>query len=153
MGRVAGNRQAEQLVLDELTTSGGTRVEGKLNVNTATETTLNSLPGMTSDIASAIVSRQSNGGFQRLSEILDIPGMSGPVLQQAAGSLSVSSTTFIVRVAGRAGRTTIYRQATIEMVNNLPVLRTVETPPFADMRSAWNWDDQATVETVVREGQ
>jgi hypothetical protein len=149
--RVGGNRQAQELVLNELSVGGGTRFEGRINVNTASETVLNSIPGMVPDVAAAIVSRQANGGFTRLSEILEIPGMAGTVLNQAAGALSVSSTTFIVRVQGVAGRTRVYREATVEMVDNLPVLRSVQSPPFAEMSARWGWEEEPSGETVIRE--
>ena len=60
--RVAGiNNQAAGIILDNFGINGEARTEGKINLNTAREEVLVTVEGVTSDIAQAIVSRQTTG--------------------------------------------------------------------------------------------
>jgi DNA uptake protein ComE-like DNA-binding protein len=140
-------------VIDNLTIGGAATVQGRVNVNTAGEAVLNSLPGMQSDIASAIVARQSSGGVQALSELLSIPGMSLQVLQQNIDLLAVSTNTFLVRVIGAAGDGRVALQATVAIQNNAVRVLKIEEMPFADMWSRWGWDQEPVTEVLIAEDQ
>lgn len=50
--------------------------KGKININTATQAELETLPGVGSSTASKIVSfRQSNGNFKKIEDIMNVPGI------------------------------------------------------------------------------
>ena len=89
-------------LLDIATFTNDRRVEGKINLNTAPQAVLRTLPAVSPALASAIVSRQS-AGFRSLSELASVPGAAPPRLAQLAGSFTVGSDTWIVRAYGRSG--------------------------------------------------
>ncbi|MBS1724088.1 MAG: general secretion pathway protein GspK [Armatimonadetes bacterium] len=148
LAAVGANRQAQRAVLDELTISTTTRSEGKLNLNTASETVLNTLPALTPDIVQAILTRQQQG-FAQLSDVLDVPGMSGNALTGSVDAFTVQSSAYRIRVEGRCGAARVFREVLVTVDNNAPKIAKVETPPFADMTARWNWPDEATQTTPV----
>ena len=139
-GRASGLSQAQYgTVLDKLTVSSTTSLRGKLNLNTASEAALSTLPNLTSDLAQAIVQRQSTG-FAALSELLEIPGFNNQqTLQNVADYFCVSSQYFIVRVIGEAGGTQVALEATIDLRSGKPRVVTMTEPPFSDMATRWGW--------------
>lgn len=140
------------IILDNFVVGGGQVANGKININTASESVLASIPGITSDIAQAITARQSVG-YQALSEITTIPGMTMPVLQQTADFFTIASTMFLVRVIGNASRSSYALQALVAIDENGPrIVKRVE-PPFYDMRTYWRWDADPTADVIVWESQ
>lgn len=146
----AGNRQMERVIVDELTTSGATRVEGRINLNTASESVLATLPSIQPDIAQALYSRQAQG-FLRLSDLLDVPGVTGPTLIDTLDRVTVQSSAFWVRIEGRAGRERVWRQALITIAADRPRVIRVEEPPFSDMATRWGWPAEPTITTTLGE--
>jgi len=142
----AGNRQTERVIVDELTTSGATRVEGRINLNTASEQVLATLPSVPPDVVQALFSRQGQG-YLRLSDVLDVPGMTGTTLTGSLDRLTVQSSAFWVRVEGRAGAERVRKQALIVLGQDRPRLVRVEEPPFTDMSTRWGWPEAATLTT------
>jgi type II secretory pathway component PulK len=137
-------------ILDNFVVGGGQAASGKINLNTAPEAVLASVPGMTQDIAAAIVSRQS-AGFQSLGELSTVPGMTVPVLAQTADAFTVASSMFLVRVLGTAGRTTVPLQAVVVLEDAGPrVIKRIE-PPFFDMANYWRWTPETTADVIVWE--
>lgn len=147
---VGNDRDAQRIVLDELTTSAAPRIEGKINLNTASESVLNTVPNLPPDVVSSIVSRQEQG-FTRLSDLLDIPGLSGATLTDTIDLFEVSSQTFLVRAMGVAGDTFVSREAVVEFTNGTARVLRVVDPPFADMRSRWGWATETTNEITLLE--
>lgn len=94
--------EAQKQLLDVAGFSDEKRVEGKVNLNTASQATLRTLPSVTPALASAIVSRQP-AGFHSLSELANVPGADPPRLAQIADHFTVGSDTWIVRAYGRSG--------------------------------------------------
>lgn len=141
------------IILDNYTVAAGGQVEnGKININTASEGVLASMPGVTSDIAQSIVARQPTT-FQSLGEITTIPGMTMPVLQQCADLLTIGSSMFIVRVVGTAGSTSVALQALVTIeADGLRVLKRLE-PPFYDMPGYWRWEQETFADVILWEGQ
>jgi type II secretory pathway component PulK len=143
--------QNARLILDNLAINSQTRVEGKINPNTATEAVLNSLPNMTPDIAAAIVARQGTG-FTGLGDLVDVPGLNNmTLLQQLADFFEVRSTVFRIRVMGKAGQTTVPLEAIVEMLNGQPRLLRIEEPAYPDVVTRWAWQEEPTVETTLKE--
>jgi general secretion pathway protein K len=149
--RVPGiDNRAAGILVDNFALGGAPRFEGRINVNTATEAVLATIPGITSDVAQAIYGRQSTG-LTALSELLQVPGYTLQVMQQSIDRLTISSETFIVRTEGTAGSTTVSLEAIISLNGGRPhVIKTYE-PPYSTMRTFWQWSDATTSETVITE--
>jgi competence ComEA-like helix-hairpin-helix protein len=77
-------------ILDCLCMTDSTENRGAININTAPYEVLLALPGMTSDLAKAIISyRESNGSFATIADLLNVPGMTEPTdLKTAASSIA-----------------------------------------------------------------
>ncbi|MFY9233861.1 MAG: helix-hairpin-helix domain-containing protein [Fimbriimonadaceae bacterium] len=149
--RVQGvNAQNAAAIVDNLWISGATTVEGRINVNTASELVLSTLPGMEPDVAAAIVGRQ-NTAVQSLSELLSIPGFGLEVLQQTVDRLTTGTQVFLVRVIGVAGDTQVALQATLVIDAEGPNVLKIERMPFANMWERWGWEQETTSETVISE--
>ena len=68
--------------------------EEGVNVNTATQEELASVPGLNADLAKAIVSyREEMGDFMSIDELSDVPGMSKENLEQAKEVLRVDAVS------------------------------------------------------------
>ncbi|MFQ3586840.1 MAG: helix-hairpin-helix domain-containing protein [Fimbriimonadaceae bacterium] len=144
------NRQAQRTILDELTISGAARVEGRINLNTADEPVLSTVPGLTPDIVQSILTRQVQG-FERLSDILDVPGMTGNTLVQSIDSFSVQSTGFRVRVEGSSGTAKVWLEAFVEIVDGQPRIARVEEAIVPNMPLRWRWPEVAPTQTPLEE--
>jgi type II secretory pathway component PulK len=136
-------------LIDNFTVGAAARVEGRINLNTGTESVLAAIPGFTQDITNSIVSRQTNGGFTALSELLTIPGITVQVMAGAVDQIAVGSDTFVIRVIGTAGQTSVGLEGIVRLVNNQPVLEKVSETPLRDMRALWNWQDDTTNEVDI----
>lgn len=63
-----------------------------VNVNTATQQELSSVPGLNADLARAIVQyREEMGDFMSIDELADVPGMNKDALEQARQTLRVDA--------------------------------------------------------------
>jgi DNA uptake protein ComE-like DNA-binding protein len=125
----------------------------KVDLNTANQAVLMCIPGVTSEAAQAIITRQSNSGFTSLGQVTQVPGVTLQVLQQSADSFTINSQAFIVRVIGTAGNVSVPLEAVITLGNNTANLIKIYHPPFNDMRSHWHWDNQSTNDVDLRTGQ
>ncbi len=135
------------LLLDGLTLDTTDSVFGRVNLNTATEQTLNLLPGITPDVTQAIVSRQ--GTFLGLGDLAGVPGMSLALLGQVAGLVTISSEAFIVRVIGQYGSAQYAIQAIVTIEESGPVVKKIERYPFFDAALRWGWAETADTQTVL----
>jgi DNA uptake protein ComE-like DNA-binding protein len=134
-------------------TTGGQNQNGKINLNTATEEVLLTVPNLPPDVASAIVTRQSSG-FTELGDLTDVPGMNNlALLQQTAGFFEVNSQTFLVRVLAKIGATQVAMQATVLMQNGAPRVVRIEQPPYANVLEIWGWEDQPVATTTLKGSQ
>ena len=90
-------------IADELTVADGD-LKGAVNINTASLDVLSCLPGVTRDLAQAIISyRQSAGFFPNVSYLLKVDGMTRDIFKQLAPRVSVRSDTFRILCEGRVG--------------------------------------------------
>ncbi len=138
------------VLLDRFSASSAVRLEGKINVNTATEEVLATLPGITTDIASSIVTQQSTG-LTDLSQLLTVPGMTVQTVAPIADDLTVGSDTFLVRSRGTAGGISVCLEATVQVQNGIAIVQSIRDTPFADMLDHWGWSPDTTNETVLVE--
>lgn len=136
-------------LLDNLTLDTNDTMPGKVNLNTATQETLNLLPGFTPDITDALLARQ--GTFESLGDIAGVPGLSLAAIGQIAGMVTVSSEAFIVRVIGGFGNATVAIQAVVTMEDLGPTVQKIERSPFDDMMERWGWEPEASFVTVLIE--
>jgi type II secretory pathway component PulK len=102
------NTDELKLLIDEATigaeaNAGSGRLPGKLNVNTCAAQTIQYLPGMTPELADAIVAERSGkaGGFTSIVDLLQVAGMSRTQLSQLNALLCVRSNAFSVTCRGR----------------------------------------------------
>lgn len=134
-----------QVLLDSFTVGAEARSTGKTNVNLASLEVLTTLPGITSEIADGIISRQSSG-MEALSELLTIPGLDLNTLAEFIDQLTLGSDTFIVRVEGLAGQARITLEAVIRIDAQGPRVLKIYEAPFTDLRATWGWLDDTTTE-------
>lgn len=145
---VANNQQVLRSVLDRMTLAPATRIEGLVNINTASAETLSYIPGITEDIANQIVDSRPSDGYKQLSELLTVSGDQS-FLTAAADNLTVNTQSFIVRVVGKAGRMTVALEALVAITNRVPTVMRVEESSFANMPERWSWADEANENTIL----
>lgn len=137
------------VVLDAVTTSPATRLEGKINLNTASEAVLMSIPDMTEDLANGIVAYQSTG-FTKLSDLLQVSGFTDANnLQRFASYFTVRSSIFLVRVVGECGGTQVALEAVVDTSSQAPRLIKMHDQPYSDMPTRWGWSTDPTNDTVL----
>ncbi len=143
------NAQAIQQLLNGAGFTTATRNLGKINLNTASQAVLQTLPNVTPGIASSIVAQQSSG-FNSLGDLATVAGVSGALLGQIASAVTVGSDTWIVRAYGQSGGVSVAVEAVVTLTNgnvqikNWDVLNTSGIP-------AW-WDWQAEPTTTMEAG-
>lgn len=138
--------QAEQ-ILNNVTVSNDTFVNGKINLNTANEAVLNTIPDMTEGLLQDILSRQ--GTIQDLGELATLPGVDNNFLQGAADLFTVNSQAYIVRCEGTYGTGHYAVEAVITLDNGVPKLTKVRQPLFPNFIDRWGWAAETTVETTL----
>ena len=73
-----------------------------MNLNTAETEVLACLPGLTPELAQAIVSyRKSNGYFSNPTWLLKVPGITKEIFKQVSARVSVRSETFRIISEGK----------------------------------------------------
>ncbi len=79
-------------------------IEGKLNINTATEAQIALLPGIGPKLAAEVVShRASNGGFKSIEEIKTINGIGDKKFEKIKDFITVEGDTTIRSIKGEKG--------------------------------------------------
>lgn len=146
------NIQIAGTIVDNFMIGGQPRVEGKINVNTASEDVLMTVNGMTSDVAQSITSRQ-DAGMQNLSEVLQVPGFTLELAQQTIDRFTTTSEIFIVRVEGQSGSARVPLEAVISLNGGQPRIVKVYDAPLNDMTELWGWPTDTTNEVVLTEEQ
>lgn len=139
-------------ILDNFAIDNETIRTGRINVNTATEPVLNTIPGFTPDIASALVSRQQSAGLATMGELASIPGLTVPVLAQSVDFLTVASNTFLVRAIGAHGSARVALEAVVSVEGGTPRVVKVFDAPMGDMRGIWRWSAEPTADVDLMEG-
>jgi len=142
---------AAKLLADNVTVGTTLTKTGMINVNTASEAVLSTVPNMTSDLAQAIVQRQSDG-IQGLGDLLDVPGMNLNTFGQMIDYFCVGSASFNVRVIGMAGNAAYAMEANLVIGTGGNVQITRERPlnPF-DAINLWQWPGQPSQHQQIGE--
>jgi DNA uptake protein ComE-like DNA-binding protein len=93
-------------IADDITTDSGQSLAGAININTAGLDVLVCLPGMTRELAQAVISqRQSNGFFANTGELLKVPGLTRDIFKQIAPLVTARSETFRILCEGKINST------------------------------------------------
>jgi competence ComEA-like helix-hairpin-helix protein len=99
----------EQLLMDigdDITAEGQRELAGPININTASSIVLACLPGVSPDLAQAIVSyRNSNGAFPNIAWLLKVPGMTKEIFKLFAARVCARSETFRIISEGKVNST------------------------------------------------
>jgi hypothetical protein len=153
--RTVGNRASMTDlggILNMCKLSTATTINGLVNINTAPASVLEQLPGITPTIAAAIVNQQSTG-FLHVGDITTVGGITPAILAQFADQITATSQTFIVRVIGTAGSTSIPVQAVVSVTNDTPQIISIQEMPFSakEMMTRWTWDDNTTTDTTLKD--
>jgi type II secretory pathway component PulK len=96
-----------QQVADKITATTGTTRTSVVNLNTAPQEVLATVPGMTTDILTAITSYRSGGQtFQTIGDFFAVPGLSTAQYRAVVNGLCTKSSYYRVRVKVRMPGTT-----------------------------------------------
>jgi type II secretory pathway component PulK len=137
---------------------GSSTQAGKINVNTASQAVLQTVPGITSDEATSIVNQQS-AGITSMGNLLNLQGLTS--VRTAApivDLLTVHSNVFLVRVIGTAGQAQVPLEAVVSVTtptngqSATARILNIETPPFNDMTGRWGWQTQTTNDVPLEAG-
>ncbi|MDB6131639.1 MAG: comEA protein [Verrucomicrobiales bacterium] len=91
-----------QEIGDEIAVTSDDESAGLVNVNSAGIDVLACLPGVTRDLAQAIISyRQSSGSIQNIAYLLKVSGMTKDILKQLAPFVTVRSDTYRIIAEGK----------------------------------------------------
>ena len=142
--------QDQRIILDTIATSAATRRPGLINLNTASQNVLATVPNLTPDMVQAILQQQQQG-LTSLSSVLTISGFTGNVLTQTIDNFTVESSTFIVRVIGYCGSASVAMEATVDIINNTPRLVRITEVPYTDVIGRWNWNTDTSTDTTLKE--
>jgi type II secretory pathway component PulK len=119
-----------KLLIDECVMGApeaGVVYPGKLNVNTCAAETIEYLPGMTPELADAIIAERAgkSDGFTSIVDLLEVPGMTRRQLAQLNDLLCVRSNVFTVTSRGRDDKTGLEVEIQAELNRtSLPVTLT-----------------------------
>jgi DNA uptake protein ComE-like DNA-binding protein len=87
---------------DGITVASDQNLPGAININTAGLDVLVCLPGMTRELALAVISQRSSGGFfANAGELLKVPGMTRDIFKQIAPLVTARSETYRILSEGR----------------------------------------------------
>jgi DNA uptake protein ComE-like DNA-binding protein len=93
-------------IADDVTTDSNQSLAGAININTAGLDVLVCLPGVSRELAQAIISqRQSGGFFANTGELLKVPGLTRDIFKQIAPLVTARSETFRILSEGRINST------------------------------------------------
>jgi type II secretory pathway component PulK len=137
-------------LVNNYSVSNATTLTGKIDLNTASDAVLETLPGITPDIATAMVAQQGTG-FTQLGDVFNVSGFTTAIARQAFDSVAINSQTFLVHVMGVAGTARVSLDAFITISASGPRILKICQPPYADMAKRWGWDDQTTTDNILLE--
>ncbi len=137
-------------ILDVLTVTGDAEIRGRINLNTASQAVLETIPDLGSDVALSIANQ---GGFTSYSEVAAISGVDLRILGILADRTTLGSSSFLVRVIGTAGRMSVALEAVVRNRAGRWVVEKVSQPPFGDMAARWGWVEETANEVDLRSGQ
>jgi len=142
--------QDKRIIVDDCTITPGTRIPGLINLNTASQNVLSTIPGINPNLAQALVTQQQTG-YTKLSDALSVAGYSGAAVTSSIDYFCAESSTFIVRVIGYCGLSSVAMEATVDIINNVPRITRLADVPFTDVIGRWNWNSTTSTDTILKE--
>lgn len=135
-------------LVDHVTVDTGAELMGRLNVNTASAQALETLPGVTSDVADQIVQRrESNGDYQSVGDLLDLGQQTFRAL---VDRVTTKSSTFLVRARGELQNGTVRAvEAWVQRDPRKPRVVRWRVVPRTPGWSDWGWDSVGVGTTLV----
>ena len=96
---------------DYVTVKTDPNLAGRVNVNSAPKEVLECLPGMTRQLATALVNhRSSSGYFESVAAVLNVPGMSEQIFKHLCPRIGVRSDTYRILAEGQIQSTKAKKQ-------------------------------------------
>jgi len=132
----------EQRLLNAVSFSTDTRNTGKINLNTASQAVLLTIPNMTQAIAGTIINQQSSG-FTTLGQLATSAGLTPQQIPDLADYFSVGSDTFLVRAYGESGGVGSALEVVIRVTNGTPQVVTWTKLSSAGIPAWWDWSETA----------
>ncbi|HVT14146.1 MAG TPA: type II secretion system protein GspK [Fimbriimonadaceae bacterium] len=142
--------QDARILVDDFSISNAATASGKIDINTASDAVLESIPNMQPDIANAIVTQQGTG-FTSLGDLFNVAGFQLAIARETLDSFTTNSQTFIVHSMGSAGDARCSLDALLSISANGAKILKITQLPYADMSKRWGWDDQTTTDNVLLE--
>ena len=137
-------------IIDAVSLNGETTVDGKMNLNTVTRSTLLTLPDTTTQIADAIVAQQATG-FTGLSTLVTMQSIPAEWLQAQIDRFCTGSYTFLVRAIGTFQQTQFSLEALVSIERGSPQIISMTELPYSDMSSRWGWSTTPGQEITLAE--
>lgn len=137
------------VILDNFQFGANPTRDGKINLNTASEAVMNTIPGFTPDVTQGVLSAQQNG-LTSLGQFASLPGVTMQLLSQCADILTTTTQTFLVRVIGTSGKASFAIEALVQVSNGAVTLIQRNKPAFADPRNFWNWNQEPVNDIDLR---
>jgi general secretion pathway protein K len=133
------NSSIVRRLVDHLTLTPGAQLTGKLNVNTASAQALETLPGMTSDVADQLVQRrESEGDFQSVGDLLDLGQQTFRAL---VDRVTTKSSVFLIRARGELGNGTVRAvEAWVRRDGQRPQVMRWRVVPRTPGWDSWGWE-------------
>jgi DNA uptake protein ComE-like DNA-binding protein len=89
-------------IADGITVASDQNLPGAININTAGLDVLVCLPGMTRELAQAVISQRSSGGFfANTGELLKVPNLTRDIFKQIAPLVTARSETYRILSEGK----------------------------------------------------
>lgn len=117
---------------DDITTSGEVAQRNAININSAGFDVLRCLPGMTDELAQAVINYRSSAGyFPNIAHLLRVPGVTRQIFRQVSPRLSARSETFRIISEGRVTSSGARRR--LEMTVRLGRSSTLDTISYREL--------------------
>jgi competence ComEA-like helix-hairpin-helix protein len=95
------NEALFRTIADAVSVGPETELRGLVNINTAGAAVLACLPGMTDELAAAVISwRGARGNFQTVADLLDVPGMTQEAFKKVCPRITTRAGTFRILAEG-----------------------------------------------------
>lgn len=136
-------------ILNQLTATTDQQLYGRINLNTATEPVLRSIPNLPSAAVDTILA--NNGGYTALGDLATVSGLQASDLVNLADVFTVGSQVMVVRTLGTYGSRSVGMEATLDMTSTPPKIRRVERVIPNDPIAYWNWATETNQDIALME--
>ncbi|HEX5322388.1 MAG TPA: helix-hairpin-helix domain-containing protein [Capsulimonadaceae bacterium] len=135
--------QSMQILLNMACFSTATRQTGKVNLNTASQAVLQTIPNVSTTMASDIVAQQGQG-FTSLGQLATLPGISQGQIPQIADSFTTGSDTWIVRAWGEDSGVGEAVEAVVRVTNSQAQVINWDHISATTIPTWWDWPAQTS---------